>query len=172
MKKTIKVLAVLLALTLAVALVGCNKFEYEMADCKTGDFHYRIPEHFDYAQTEDADDFYITLNSSVAVYAYTHFEFDAVFGSYTGDYSARDVAEYIVELRSYNAAVYDGDDAQSATYSFLYTDGDVTHYNRTVVHTNEDSVYVLVFSCNADKLELYQDMIIDIINSAYIESED
>lgn len=172
MKKTLKLTALLLAAVLAVALVGCNKFEYEMADFKTGDFHYSIPDHFEYAVTEDADDFYVTMNSSVAVYAYTHSEFDAVFGSYGGDYSAGDVAEYIVELREYNAAVYDGAVAGSARYSFLYTDGEATYYNHTTVHTNDKSVYVLVFSCNADKLELYQDMILDIIDSAHIESED
>ena len=165
MKKILKLTALLFVAV--TVLVGCDKFEYTMVECKTRDFVYFVPDHFDYSISEDAEDFYLTRNSNIAVYAYNHAEFDAVFTDYSGDYSAMDVAEYIVEKREDNANVYEGVE-NSAQYSFIYTDGENSFYSITTVNTDAESVYVLVFSCVLDKLDLYQDMIFEILDSARI----
>lgn len=166
MKRFLKSLCVALSLALAFGLCSCDdKYEYTMKSYTTGALSYEIPEHFEPTSHSEADAYYLTLNSAVTVYSYTLPEFDLAFRDYVGDYSARSVAEFLVDMHEYNCAVNDGTVEGSAVYSYMYSDDNVTGYSTGVVLANADNIAVFLYSCNADKLDLYQEMILEILGS-------
>ena len=173
MKNFFKPLIMLLTAVTVIFSVGCNgAVDYEMAKCSTQGLEYLVPSHFEWVEHEEADDYYVTVNSSILVYAYTHAEFGQIFKGYDGDFSALDVAEYIVELRKYNCSTYEGVAPGSAGYTFMYSGDDGDFYYTSSVHTTAERVYVLAFSCNAAKLEKYQDMIGEIMSSVSVKTEE
>ena len=169
MKRKINVFIAIIGIVSMLAAVGCEeRIEYQMGECNTDGIIYDVPLHFAISENEEADDYYVTVNSTLAVYSYTYGEFGSTFG-YNGDFTAIDVAEHIVSVRNYNCTVSEGASIGSAKYSFLYTDYNNNYYSTSTVHVTAERVYVLVFSCFSDKLDRYQDMIIEIMNSVRFE---
>ena len=174
MKKIQKSVFLALLTVLLLGLCSCGgDFEYSMKSERTGVLTYSIPEHFAISEHEDADAFYITLNSNVLVYTYTHREFRDAFDSYGTDVvTAMSAARHIVEVNEYNCIVKEGSLEGSATFSFMYSAEDEnTYYSTSIVVADEENVCLLMFSCNADKLEMYNDMIIEILASPRIDGE-
>ncbi len=163
-------MCIALSAALLVGLCSCGgDFDYTMKNYKTEALSYSIPEHFELIAHEEADAFYTTLNSSVMVYSYSHSQLDDAFENYSGDYTARSFAEFLVDMHEYNCIVYDGDIDGSVAYSFMYTDAEQSYYYTSIVLADEENVCMLIFSCLSDKLEMYQDMIRDILASPRIE---
>ena len=169
MKKILKFLSILLTASLIFTISSCgNDFKYTMKGYTTGALSYSVPDHFESSYHEQAHAYYATLNSSVMVYSYTHRELRAAFPDYDGDCSAYDFAGYLVEYNSYNCTVNLGSIENSAVYSFFSSDEYGSYYSSSIVLNDSENVCILMFSCISEKLETYQDMILEILTSPRI----
>ena len=169
MKKFLKFLSILLTASLIFTLGSCgNDFEYTMKDYTTGALSYSVPDHFEPTYHEQAHAYYTTLNSGIMVYSYTHRELRAAFPDYDGSYTAYDFASYLVEYQGYNCTVNVGTVENSAGFSFLFSDEYGSYYSTSIVLNDSENVCLLMFSCNSEKIETYQEMIIDILTSPRI----
>ena len=173
MKRFFKAVTVILTVLALILSVGCDDtVEYTMGECKTFGMEYLVPLHFALSEHEEADDYYITVNSTVAAYAYTYDEFEDIF-EYDGEFESIAIAEHVTTLRNYACNVYEGTVAGSAGFSFMFTNEDgQSFYYTASVHVSEERVYMLAFTCLAEKLDRYQDMIIEIMNSVTIDESD
>ena len=145
--------------------------DYTMRQYTTGALEYSLPEHFVLTEHTEADAFYVTLNCEVAVYSYTHDEFDLTFSDYNGNYTARDVAEFIVDKHDYKCSVQSNEDNSAAVYSFMYyTEDQSGHYYTNAIKTDGDNVVMLSFSCPLDRLDRYENLITEILSSMKMTS--
>ena len=173
MKKVLYSACAVLLMLSVLFLCSCSGVvDYEMTEYTTGALKYAIPSHFVLSEHDEADAYYMTLNSEVAVYSYTHDEFDRTFGSYNGNYKAGDVAEFLVTKHGYQCSVPSDDDSNRAIYSFMFCpDGSETvYYYTNAIIADEENIAMLSFSCLIEKLDEYSDMITEIIDSLELTS--
>ena len=169
MKKYLKFLCTLLTASLIFTLGSCdNEFEYTMKSYTTGVLSYSVPDHLEPSYHEEAHAYYASLNANVLVYSYTHRQLRAAFPDYDGSYTAYDFASFLVEFHGYNCSVNLGSAENSAVYSFLFSDEYGSYYSTCIVLNDSENVCLLMFSCPSEKLELYQDMIVEILTSPRI----
>lgn len=165
-KNSLRVALALFTLISILVVSSCGGIEYDMVECNAGNFKYSIPDYYVLYEHSEADAYYVTVNSEIAVYSYTRDEFDAVFPDYVGDYSAVDVAEYIIERNNYQCQVkYEGS-RDSATYNLLYhTESGAQYYYMNSLLSNESNIAMLSFSCPVDRADGYDALIRSIVDS-------
>ncbi len=171
MKRFLKaILAAATVLALMLTASCGDDFDYTMKEYTTGALSYELPTHYESAEHVEAHAYYITLNSAVTVYSYTHGEFANTY-AYGGDFTALSTAQHIVDRNGYECNVGEGALANSAVFSFLFSNGEATAYYINLTLANDEYVCMISFSCPSEKLDSYQPLIDDILNSAKLASQ-